>query len=229
METALPNARYERKFVVDGLPLPEVLALVRRHPAAFRQAYPPRTVNNIYLDSPGLGEYHAHVNGAPNRCKTRVRWYGEFAGEACGPALERKLKRGLVSGKDSHRLPPLRMNGAAARSCLEALFDQAKLPEVLRLALRHLEPTLLNSYLRHYFVSGDGHFRLTVDSDLKFALVQRGLGAALVGFLRARALVIELKFPPEHAGSAERISNFLPFRVGRCSKYVMGIERVGGA
>lgn len=70
----LPNPRYERKFTVQGLALSEILALVRRHPAAFREAYPPRMVNNVYFDTPGLNNYYDHVNGAPNRIKTRVRW-----------------------------------------------------------------------------------------------------------------------------------------------------------
>jgi len=202
--------------------------MVRRHPAAFRDAYSPRVVNNIYLDSPGLGEYYAHVNGAPNRCKTRVRWYGEFAGEACEPALERKLKYGSVSGKNALRLPPLRMNGEPARAVLQSWFERAKLPEVLRLALHHLEPTLFNHYFRHYFVSGDGRFRMTLDSDLRFASPQTVFAAAPAFFFERPRLVLELKFPPEHAEGAERITNFFPFRLARCSKYVMGIETVGG-
>lgn len=65
--------RYERKFVAPDSDLGEVLALVRRHPAAFGQAYPPRTVNNVYLDTPARRDYFDHVAGVGNRSKTRIR------------------------------------------------------------------------------------------------------------------------------------------------------------
>jgi hypothetical protein len=50
MTPLLPKLRYEKKFIAEGFTLPEVLARVKRHPAAFREVYPPRIVNNIYLD-----------------------------------------------------------------------------------------------------------------------------------------------------------------------------------
>src|SRR5262245_57506625 len=112
------NARYERKFIADGHTLAEVLAIVRRHPAAFRQSYPARVVNNVYLDSPALSNYYDHINGVSNRVKTRVRWYGPTSITLEKPVLEQKLKRGLVGGKSSHPLPAFSLNGAAVRPCL---------------------------------------------------------------------------------------------------------------
>ncbi len=55
MAPLLPNPRYEKKFIARGFTLAEVLARIRLHPSAFREAYPPRIVNNIYLDSPSRG------------------------------------------------------------------------------------------------------------------------------------------------------------------------------
>src|SRR5437879_6346363 len=99
------NPRYERKFLPQEFALAEVLTLVRRHPAMFREVYPPRFVNNIYLDSPGRSDYHDHVAGVPNRSKTRVRWYGAPSGHIAMPVLEQKVKHGHVGGKLSHGLP----------------------------------------------------------------------------------------------------------------------------
>src|ERR1035437_4875471 len=110
MTTLPPNPRYQRKFIADRLALAEVLALVRRHPAAFRETYPARSLNTLYLDSPDLRDYRDHVNGIAHRAKTRIRWYGAWSGRIDTPTLERKLKHGQVSGKLSHRLPPLSMN-----------------------------------------------------------------------------------------------------------------------
>lgn len=126
--------------LADGLTLPEVLALVRRHPAVFRETYPARIVNNVYLDTPEFRDYHDHINGVAHRTKTRVRWYGSWSGCIDAPALERKLKQGHVSGKASHGLPPFWMNGYLSRSDLEAAFDGANLAALARSALHHLRP-----------------------------------------------------------------------------------------
>jgi hypothetical protein len=220
----LPNPRYERKFIAAGFTMAEALALVRRHPRAFREAYPPRTVNNIYLDSPTRSAYQDHVNGAPHRIKHRVRWYGPLENQILDPALERKFKSGSVSGKDSHALAPLTLNGQPVRSCLVAAFDRASLPQRLRAELHHLEPCLLNQYRRHYFVSADGKFRLTVDSDFKFGAAHSPYAKTYPRCSNMPAVVLELKFEVQYAAQAAEITNSLPMRMMRCSKFVLGIQ-----
>ena len=75
--------------------LADVLAEIRQHPALFREVYPDRTVNSLYLDSPARRDYFQHVNGVANRVKTRLRWYGPLTGPVERPTLERKFKRGV--------------------------------------------------------------------------------------------------------------------------------------
>lgn len=223
MTASIPSLRYELKFVANGPGLNEVLALVKRHPSAFREVYPARVVNNIYLDSPGCGDYHDHVNGVGIRSKTRIRWYGEATGVIERPTLERKIKRGAVSGKENHHLPGFCMNGGSVKPLVETAIGNAKLPEMLRLALQKREPSLFNRYHRHYFVSGDGQFRLTVDSGLKFA----GVNPHIFSLPANPAVIVELKFGPEFADDAGLVTNAMPFRVARFSKYIAGIERMG--
>ena len=221
MISQISNLRFEKKFVATGFMLTEVLATIQRHPAAFRETYSMRVVNNIYLDSPSRLDYHDHVNGVGNRSKTRIRWYGEPCGVIEHPALERKIKRGVISGKESHRLPVFCMNGGSVEALLQATIISAKLPEILLFALQHRQPALYNRYYRHYFVSGDGRFRLTVDSGLKFADVKRNN----FSLPAAPTIIIELKFGLESAEDADLVTNAMPFRVDRFSKYVTGIER----
>jgi hypothetical protein len=227
MTPLLPSLRYERKFIVRALSLAEVLAAVHRHPAVFREVYPARAINNIYLDSPGLQDYLDHVNGAANRVKTRIRWYGPLSGPVEKPVLERKLKRGLVSGKLSYALPPVSVNGSVPRQELEAALAQACLPESLQATLRHLQPSVVNRYQRRYFLSADRRFRLTVDSQIQFFGAGSTNGWKAPLFPRDIAFVIELKFDPRDADHAPAIANALPCRVARCSKYVLGIEATG--
>lgn len=234
MELQLPNARYERKFVAQSYSLEAVLAIVRRHPAMFREIYPPRAVNNLYLDSPSFQSYHEHVNGAANRAKTRIRWYGALDGFIESPALERKIKHGEVGGKISYRLPPIHdprstMHDSSLHtihdSPLESALAEAGLPGALVEFLRGRQPSLVNRYGRHYFLSRDGLFRLTVDTHIQFFSPCET--APCRAPMRPVPIVIELKFAPEHADAAARVTNILPFRLARCSKYILGIQAIG--
>lgn len=219
------NLRYERKFVAQGLSLAEVLAIVRRHPGLFREAYPPRYVNNIYMDSPERGDYHDHISGLPNRSKTRVRWYGASRGHVAGPVLEHKVKRGQVSGKLSYALPAFWVNGEGPGRLLAEALRTATLPEQVRARLHGREPVLFNRYRRHYFVSGDGRFRLTVDSELQFGSADGSPDAQALS-AGPWSPIVELKFAASAAGDVDRVTNSLPFRLVRCSKYILGLERL---
>jgi hypothetical protein len=226
MNEALPNLRYERKFLAPCQSLAEVLSVVRRHPAIFRESYPARVVNSLYLDTPGRRDYFEHINGMPNRIKTRVRWYGPLSGHIERPTLERKIKRGLVSGKASNPLASIHVNGCIPPRALADAMTRAGLPEVLQQSLHHLEPALVVRYLRHYFVSGDGRFRLTVDSELGFTGVHPGTGAMNPAPSFFHPVILELKFDTQHAGDAAGVTNVLPYRMKRCSKYVLGTDTV---
>jgi len=224
MTPSPPSWRHERKYVLRGRSLSETLALIHRHPALFREPFPPRFVNNLYFDTPGLQDYFDHVHGLAHRVKHRVRWYGRLDGHIARPVFEQKLKHGLVSAKVSAGLPAFAFNGGGARHVHEALIQAGETPPAPRLALRQLQPSLVNRYHRHYFVSRDGQIRLTVDSDLRFFPVA-GQPVSTAGLALPDApLVIELKYDPSSADRAAAVSNALPFRVSRCSKYVLGIE-----
>src|SRR5262245_66548315 len=87
-EPAANELRYERKFVIFDLDLADALAVIRLHPAFFREIYHARYVNNIYFDTPSLDHYQDNVRGVPNRVKCRIRWYGGVLGPLARPVLE---------------------------------------------------------------------------------------------------------------------------------------------
>ena len=218
------NLRYEWKFIPRGLGLAEVLLLVRRHPALFRESYPPRTVNNIYLDSAGRRDFFDHITGCAHRTKTRIRWYGPFGGRQQNLQLERKIKCGQVSGKSAWPMPELNINGAVTNHTLEPEFDQAGMPEWIRASLRHAEPSLLNRYRRHYFQSASGRFRITVDSSLEFSEPRHTGAWRPLAPCPNQPVILELKFGTNHAEEAATVTNAFPFRLTRCSKYILGIR-----
>jgi hypothetical protein len=59
--------RYEVKCTAAVEDLPLVQSLIRCHPAGFRQAYPPRRVNNCYFDTPAWGALQENLSGIRDR------------------------------------------------------------------------------------------------------------------------------------------------------------------
>ena len=69
--------RYELKLVCGGHHLAQARSWIRLHRAGLVTAYPPRRVNSLYLDTPGLGGLRDNLDGLAQRTKVRWRWYGE--------------------------------------------------------------------------------------------------------------------------------------------------------
>jgi hypothetical protein len=66
-----------------------------------------------------------------------------------------------------------------------------------------------------------------VDSDLEFHAPADDAGRHLCRpGSRDHDIVLELKFPPANALLADAVANAFPCRLTRCSKYVLGIERL---
>jgi hypothetical protein len=225
-DTALQDYRYERKFFIDEMDAREAIHLIKLHPALFSEIYPPRYINNIYLDSPLMENYGDNIDGAPERLKARVRWYHELFGSIKHPELELKVKKGLMGAKLHYALPGFVFDADFSESLLKDLFRSGELPEDVRSHLLACEPVLVNRYLRWYYATPDRRFRVTVDSGLSFYHLSK-LGGQLFHHQQDyHSIVVELKYQREDDPKASRISSAFPFRMTRSSKYTQGIERV---
>ena len=227
MSGVLDNHRYERKFAIAGASLAEVEHHVRHHPAVFLQEYSSRIVNNIYLDSPDLRNYHQNVTGHSHRAKLRVRWYGPLFGTVPQAVLEQKCKRGLLGTKQSAQLAPFEFGRQASAQGVRRWLEASSLPENLDQEIHHSEPTLVNRYRRHYFRSGDRKVRLTIDSELTFHRFHRHTNSFLSEVEMPALVVLELKYSDAASDEAASVANHLPFRMTRMSKYVFGLNAVG--
>lgn len=215
--------RYERKYPQEVYSAAEVDLFVRKHPALFLEAHPPRWVNSLYYDTPALGGLADSVNGLRDRVKMRVRWYGELNRRVKSPVIEFKRKRGRLGSKDRYSLAPLDFTtGIAPLS--EALIGEPPLPEDVRAALRLLVPASLTRYRRLYYLSADRRFRLTLDADLAFYRV-RPVSQRLVRLTDTfSGTVIEVKYSAGDDEAARPLLEALPFRWSRFSKYCAAFE-----
>ncbi|MBN9690584.1 MAG: polyphosphate polymerase domain-containing protein [Verrucomicrobia bacterium] len=216
--------RFERKYHISEVPLAEVEDWVRRSPALFHEIYRPRYINNIYLDTPGLSAYFQNIDGLAARTKLRIRWYGALLGPVAKPVLEFKIKKGMVGTKEFYPLRPFELTRGFGLDQLQTLLEASDLPPQVWMELHPLEPALINRYHRKYFLSADGHYRITIDSQLEFYRVYRRNNQFLTRSRLPESTVMELKYSGRIADLDERIANFFPFRVTRMSKYITGMD-----
>ncbi|MFK8101439.1 MAG: polyphosphate polymerase domain-containing protein [Saprospiraceae bacterium] len=207
-----PDFRYEIKYRLEQVGRGVVLQTLQNHPASFRSLFPDRIVNNIYFDTPDLSSYKDNVIGIADRQKLRVRWYGEQKNTVEGAQLEVKIKSNQLGYKKILSMPNF---------SFEELAPLTKLVNEKSSLL--LQPTLVNRYLRSYYGSNDGKFRITIDQELAyFSFYTRQVFDRFTH--QEEVLVVELKYAAADEAASEFIKQYLPFRQTKSSKYVNGIQ-----
>ena len=216
-------SRYERKFVVSDLSFAGIEQEVRNHPAAFSEIFHQRFINNIYFDSNDLDFFYDNVSGKGSRKKARIRWYGDLFGNIEKPVLEFKVREGYLGNKLSFNLKPFGLDENFNWQLIKKVINESGLPDWAYEILNHLSPALLNRYSRKYFLSFNGQFRLTIDSDLSYHAIEPTHNSFLKSY-RGDEYIVEVKYDFENDKDAPFITNNLPFRLTKSSKYVNGME-----
>lgn len=220
--------RYERKFYILNKKPEEVEAIVKLHRYGFSEIFVPRKINNIYFDFHNLQNFYENVDGLANRKKHRVRWYGETFRDIKKPVLEIKIKKGLLGTKLSYPVNVFEIGSDFTADRAVEIFNCDTVPQALREELKTMRPMLLNSYERKYFMSGDGNYRITIDSQLQYYKILSQNNSFMHKCLVDNNVIMELKYANDLDDNVNRITSSLPFRVTKSSKYVEGIERLFG-
>lgn len=206
--------RYEIKYAIELLGLASIEAVILMHPASFSTSFPDRQVNNIYLDTPNLHCFYQNIEGVPRRQKMRLRWYGKMDYPQNNSVLEIKNKNAELGWKDSFKISNRSID--TKEELLSAIAEQP-------VRLDTLTPILHNSYYRKYYISSDGLFRLTIDSEQSFKLPFSNMDAL---DLSRYPIIVELKYEAEYAERARDIMDYIPFRQTKNSKYTNGVTEL---
>lgn len=224
MSASVPDdARYEIKFVVSTLQRRSVEHWLRLRPEGFYSPYPDRRVNNVYFDNHDFFAYEENLVGTSARTKVRLRWYGDTGNpERC--TLEMKRRRNMLGWKVSHRTGPIDFTSQTWQQIRRRLRDD--LPESASIWLdANPRPVLINRYRRQYFESRDRKVRITLDHD---QMVYSQLDGTRPNLTRRanlpQSLVVECKFATEDRRLGIAAIQGLRLRVGRNSKYVIGVQ-----
>lgn len=206
--------RFERKYRIDDKSVAAVKQLMRFHPASFRELYPDRQVNNIYFDTPTLSTFHQNVNGNNERKKFRVRWYGEDVRAIESPTFEIKIKHNELGSKETMPVLPFSLDH------LQPITQQVNRISSQSLAL---QPVLLNSYYRSYLISNDGKYRLTLDHQMTYHSLLNAPRFRKY-YIHDDAVILEVKYEEADDNQVNFITQNMPFRQGKHSKYVNGVQ-----
>ena len=218
--------RYERKFQIAELTERQIELIIKLHPCAFSEAYPERTVNNIYFDTAELKNFYDNTIGLSDRIKYRIRWYGSLFGETKNPKLELKIKKSFLGTKKIYPVNTFALNShQQLKEQLSQSISSQAVPEKLRLTLSSLNPALLNTYKRKYFISADSKFRITIDYEMCYYPLT-GTNNFFSHKFRDGFKILELKYSEDNDDDANFITQKFPFRLSKNSKYVTGIERI---
>ena len=216
--------RYERKFLIeDGYNINNE-EIILSNPGFFSEIHAERKINNIYLDTEEYNFFHENIHGIEKRKKIRIRWYGEEYGYI-KPTLEIKEKSGQVGTKYSFNLSKIDINEMNNKDKLIQLFNKSNLPKSLEIELNSLNLTLMNTYRRKYYISSNNKIRLTIDRSLKY-FDFNNLNKGDLHSIESQSNIIELKYQAKDDLYASDISNHLPWRMTRFSKYIDGIKSI---
>jgi len=221
------GSRFERKMRVTHAERHFLEALIRNHAARFTEAFPSRSIHNLYFDTPLQTFYRDHVNGVPERHKVRIRWYGDADHDRGALQLEIKSKKGWIVQKSCWALPNFESEGLLDLSIVSKLVERSDCPRLVCELIRGLEPALINRYQRRYYRSGDGKVRVTIDDDLCYFRPFGRLGRSMEGYADD-AVIVEIKFDSRHAAAGRAVSEAFPIPLQKNSKYITGMELLGG-
>lgn len=202
--------RYERKFRIENLGFESVRQVFEIHPAGFNKHYPDRQVNSIYFDDCNFELAQSTLAGVSDRCKYRIRWYGQNKSLVEEPVLEKKIKQNQLGYKESIQLAPLDFKEDFRRYC-----DQNICKDLA------IYPSVAISYVRSYLLSFDHKVRVTIDRSIVYSAIENYKVSTVK--IADTAIVVEFKYEEEHQSEANDMMASLPFRLGKNSKYVNGI------
>ena len=214
------NFRYERKFFIEDLSFREIEEIVKLNTYQFSEIYYPRYINNIYYDTHSMDCLRDNILGLSKRLKVRIRWYGDPVGHIKNPTLELKIKNGQLGKKRSLGLEDFKFNNQENfKKNLPKLIEYSN---EIGFDLSTFQPTLINRYLRKYYLSKDKEYRITLDSNQTFMNLKNDDSANKI--IDNTTLILELKYDHSKDRISREIGNLFPFRLSKSSKYVRGLS-----
>ena len=221
------SLRYERKFILDNYILNNINDLENCLSINLVEKFKERRINSIYYDTPNFQFALETFDGLAQRQKIRIRYYGRLD-ELELPKLEIKSKFGHVGKKE---IIELNKNELYENnfSLIQAYNSNPEKRNLLYIVFG-LEPKVIVTYKRKYFLSSCNRYRFTLDSDISFKKFNINSPKESLNYKLLYPFnksILELKYRRKDEIQACQIFMNLPARVTSFSKYLKALYSIG--
>ena len=219
--------RYERKYILDSHLINNKEDLESFLSINLIEIFNQRIINSIYYDTKNYQCAIDNLDGLSSRQKIRIRYYG-FLEKFLSPRLEIKKKLGDVGKKEIFDL-----NKDELFNDNFALNQLYKLNLVNRKVLYFLvalEPKVIVTYRRKYFLTTCERFRFTLDSHISFRNFNINSSFDDLNeenFYAFSKKILELKYDAKNESFANQIFKNFPARLSSFSKYLTALSYLG--
>ena len=219
--------RYERKYVLDSYVLNNKEDLESILSINLIEQFNKRRINSIYYDTKNYQFAIDNLEGLSNRQKIRIRYYG-LLDEFSSPRLEIKTKLGGVGKKEIFDLNKYELYND--NFSLNQLYKLNLVNRKVLYFLVAIEPKVIVTYQRKYFLSSCERFRLTLDSDIsfkKFNINSSYINLNENNFYSFSKKILELKYELKNEPFASQTFKNIPSRISSFSKYLTALNYLG--
>jgi len=223
----LNNERSETKILLTGVDKSILEQYVYSIPYSIKKCFTDRYVNSIYYDTLNYNAFNDNLSGVSNRYKTRLRWYNNI-NNSKNFFLEFKIKQGAIGTK---HIIPLELNLDLASIKHSEITDNVSnlLNDNDNILFNYCShnPVVLVRYERSYYESITYNIRLTIDHKIKYFPQQYSINLNNTLYSRTHNyIILELKYISSDSEVVSDIVQYLPYRVTKSSKYVLGVNSI---
>ena len=203
--------RFERKFIINNLTIPELENILRNSPLKFKKDYQKRKINSIYFDDSNFGSFFENIDENNLKKKIRLRWYGDKK-IISSPNLEIKKKEAHLNKKLIFKINNLKKIKLSFQNILYLLEKLKKKYSFLT----NKHPISSTHYERLYYISSQKNIRATVDYNINYLNFIEN--SNLNRF--SKSIILEIKYSNDKDEIIRKSLNNISFRINKNSKYI---------
>ena len=203
--------RYERKFIINNLSIPELENLLRFSSLKFKKNFIQRKVNSIYFDDYNSNSILENLDGNNFKTKFRLRWYGDKK-LIKSPVLELKKKESYINSKELFQIKNFKKIKFSKKN-IDLLLNQLKKKFIFLLNKSAISST---HYNRLYFISSKKNVRATIDFNINYFDIKNHINLNKY----SKSIILEIKYLNKNDEIVRKNLENISFRISKNSKYL---------
>lgn len=220
--------RYEIKFVLNEREMSHALTWLSIIGA---KKFSDRSINSLYFENLKQELARENLAGISDRCKVRLRYYGDDILESSIQNLEIKLREGRLGSKIIYSLLTIKeaLKHKTLHELSKNIFQEIYNSHFTHTSINnYLTPILFTKYKREYYKIYN-EVRITIDRNIKFYNTPPNVKLSSLKPIFYNSFIMEIKFPKNLKLDVANLIRSLHITPRRHSKYLTGLAKLGYA